>query len=201
MTWEKIEKGNCLSNLLPQQLAPQTASDCTRWNLILPHLGIAETVTENPEENLCCILMPQSLLGLGVRLKPHLPQICLFMNLEPKPDYLFSLQLFPLQHAGTGRKLLLLLSARQRLCLKSKGRPQPAGPAMSPMQGASKRTLNTEQHSVLQTHWMGCRPERNWSIICRVPNDTYRFYTENSSLVLIDTESLIESFYIFPVIH
>jgi len=200
MTWEKIEKGNCLSNLLPQQLTLQTASDCTRWNLILPHLGI-ETVTENPEENLCCILMPQSLLGLGVRLKPHLPQICLFMYLEPKPDYLFSLQLFPLQHAGTGRKLLLLLSARQRLCLKSKGRPQPAGPAMSPMQGARKRTLNTEQHSVLQTHWMGCRPERNWSIICRVPNDTYRFYMENSSLVLIDTESLIESFYIFPVIH
>lgn len=146
--------------------------------------------------------MPQLLRGSGVRLKPHLPQTCLFLYLEPKLDHLFSLKLFFVWHAGTGRKLLHLLFGCQRLCLKSRGRPQPAGPATSPIQGARKRTLNALHilHYTLYiytlltlnaTDSLNGLQARKKLIKHLQATDRYLqiLYTENCSLVLIHTES------------
>lgn len=110
--------------------------------------------------------MPPLLLVSGVRLKPHLPQTCLFMYLESKPDYLFSLKLLSLWHAERGRKLLRLLFGRQRLCLKSKGRPQPAGPAMSPIWEQGKRLLiQSNSQCYRLTEWATSQKEIDLSLV------------------------------------
>lgn len=79
MTLEKIEKANCLSNLLPQQLMLQTATYYTRRNLILSHLGMAEPETKKPGEKLCCILSGVVTVWDRSQTETHMaPQIYFF---------------------------------------------------------------------------------------------------------------------------
>lgn len=88
----------------------QTATYYTGQNLILSHLGMAEPVTKNPDENLHCILNVSYCLGQESDGNPYLPQILfIYLFLEPKPGYLISLKLLSLPRAGIGRKLLSFL--------------------------------------------------------------------------------------------